>query len=248
MTMNQNVFQTVRCGLAMMVVAGVALAGGWQAQPEKKEQPSEKPKDAQPAEKPKDAKPAAPGKSEKPAEPSKSEKPAAKAGDTYVLGYKMKSIDGKDVDLATYKGKVLMIVNVASDCGLTKQYADLQKLYDQKKDKGFVILGFPANNFGGQEPGSNDEIAKFCKEKFSVTFPMFSKISVKGEDVHPLFKQLASKGGGEPAWNFTKYLVDRDGNVVQRFAHGVKPDDAALVKKIDELLATGEKAAAPKNN
>lgn len=209
---------------------------------------SAQPEPAKPAEtKPAETKPAEPKadpKSEKPAEPAKAANP------NYVLGYKVKDIEGKDVDLASFKGKVVMIVNVASKCGLTPQYEALQKLFKEKEAKGFVILGFPANNFMSQEPGSNEEIATFCKSKYSVTFPMFAKISVKGDDVHPLYKQLnglKAPAGGEPSWNFTKFLIDRNGNAVMRFDPKVRPDDEALVKKIDELLAQG-KPEAPKSN
>ncbi|MDX2147663.1 MAG: glutathione peroxidase [Planctomycetota bacterium] len=158
----------------------------------------------------------------------------------YMLDFTMKQIDGKDLQLSAFKGRVLMLVNVASACGLTKQYAGLQKLYADKKDEGFVILGFPANEFGGQEPGTNAEIAAFCSSKFNVTFPMFEKIVVKGDDVHPLYARLIQQPapiGGEPKWNFTKFLVDRSGNVVARFEPRVTPDDPALIKKIEELLA-----------
>ncbi len=167
------------------------------------------------------------------AEPKKEE--AAKP-DPYVLGFTMKDIDGKDQDLAQYKGKVILIVNVASECGYTGQYKGLQALYEAKKDKGLVLLGFPANNFKGQEPGKDSEIKAFCTSKFGVTFPMFSKISVKGDDAHPLFKKLMAVVG-EPGWNFNKYLVDKNGNVVQRYESRVTPEDSALVNKIDELLA-----------
>lgn len=158
----------------------------------------------------------------------------------YVLGYTMNRIDGTSESLEAYKGQVVLMVNVASQCGYTKQYTGLEKLYREKMGAGFVILGFPANNFGGQEPGTNEEIAKFCSSKYSVTFPMFEKISVTGADAHPLYKQLAGAtggAGGEPQWNFTKYLVGRDGKVVAKFDSKVKPDDAALTAKIDELLA-----------
>ncbi len=157
----------------------------------------------------------------------------------YVLGYTMNRIDGGSEDLATYKGKVVLIVNVASQCGYTKQYAGLEKLYESKKADGLVILGFPANEFGKQEPGSNAEIKEFCSAKFNVTFPMFEKIVVKGEGVEPLYKQLAAQPapiGGEPKWNFTKFLIDKSGNVVARYEPAVKPDDQAMLKKIDELL------------
>ncbi len=167
------------------------------------------------------------------AQPSTSE-------DASVLGFKMKLIDGKEQDLSAYKGKVVVIVNVASKCGYTGQYKHLEELYKANKDKGLVILGFPANNFNGQEPGSNEEVAKFCKDKFDVTFPMFEKISVKGPDQHPLYKKLAGQPapiGGDPKWNFTKFVVDRSGKVVARFdakkRDGLEPD---LVAKVNELL------------
>ncbi len=180
------------------------------------------------------ATPAAPGAS-KPTDAN-----AKPAVDAYVLGFTMKDIDGKDVDLAQFKGQVLLIVNVASKCGYTPQYTALEKLYKDKQGKGFAVLGFPANNFGEQEPGSDGEIKAFCTSKYNVTFPMFSKISVKGDDQHPLYKKLAAQPkpiGGDPDWNFNKFVVDRNGNVVARFDKKVKPDDPALVRKIDELLA-----------
>jgi glutathione peroxidase len=169
-------------------------------------------------------------------------KQPATSEDAQVLNFKMKLIDGKEQDLSAYKGKVVIIVNVASKCGYTPQYEYLQKLYTEKKDQGLVILGFPANNFGAQEPGTNEEVAKFCKDKFSVTFPMFEKISVKGADQHPLYKKLAAQPapiGGDPKWNFTKFVVDRSGKVVARYdakkQDGMKlePD---LLAKVDELL------------
>lgn len=160
--------------------------------------------------------------------------------DAQVLGFKMKDIDGKEQDLAQYKGKVVLMVNVASKCGYTKQYAGLESLYESRKDKGLVVLGFPANNFGGQEPGTEKEIKEFCTGTYKVTFPMFSKISVKGDDQCALYKKLASQPapvGGEPKWNFTKFLIDRSGNVVARFDSKVDPQSEELTKKIDELLA-----------
>lgn len=166
--------------------------------------------------------------------------PAVEAASPAVLSHTVKRIDGTDENLDVYKGKVVLIVNTASKCGLTPQYEGLQKLYDQKKDAGLVILGFPANDFRQQEPGSNGEIAEFCSSKYRITFPMFEKISVTGKDQHPLYKQLASQPspiGGDPKWNFTKFVVDRTGNVVARFEPQTKPDDAALLKKIDDLLA-----------
>lgn len=172
--------------------------------------------------------------------PEAKQPPTRAVADPAVLEFKVKDIEGKEVDLGTFKGKVVLIVNVASKCGYTRQYAGLQKLYEQKKDQGLVILGFPANDFGSQEPGTDMEIKEFCTANYKVTFPMFSKISVKGESAHPLYKKLSAQPapvGGDPKWNFTKFLVDRKGNVVARFDSNVKPDSAEFVKKIDELLA-----------
>lgn len=165
------------------------------------------------------------------------EKPAASP---FVLAYTLKDIDDKDTDLAQYKGKVVLMVNVASKCGYTPQYKGLEKLYLDKKDAGLVILGFPANEFGGQEPGDESVIKKTCHDTYHVTFPMFSKIAVKGNAQHPLYKQLAAQPapvGGDPKWNFTKFLIDRSGNVVARFDSAVTPDDKNLRTKIEELLA-----------
>ncbi len=203
--------------------------------------------------------PAAPAKSDQPKkdEPRKDDKPAAKptdaATDANVLAFTMKRIDGTSEDLSIYKGKVVLIVNVASQCGFTKQYAGLEKLYESKKADGLVILGFPANEFNKQEPGTNEEIKEFCSAKFNVTFPMFEKIIVKGDGTAPLFAKLAAQPapiGGEPKWNFTKFLVDRTGNVVARYESKITPEDKALNAKIDELLkATTKsepKAATPR--
>ena len=157
----------------------------------------------------------------------------------FVLEYTMHRIDGEAESLASYTGKVVMLVNVASKCGYTHQYEQLEALYRDKKDAGFVILGFPANNFKGQEPGSNEEIAAFCTEAYGVTFPMFEKISVLGDDQHPLYHQLAAQGeplGGDPQWNFTKFLVDRSGRVVGRFGTKVSPDDREVITAVDRLL------------
>ena len=155
------------------------------------------------------------------------------------LAGEMKSIDGKPVDLAAYKGKVVLVVNVASQCGYTRQYAGLQKLYDAYKDKGFVILGFPANDFGAQEPGTDAQIAEFCSTKFGVTFPMFSKITVKGSGKAPLYEALTTSAepAGEVSWNFEKFLIGKDGSVVGRFKSGVAPDAAELTKAIEAALA-----------
>ena len=159
-----------------------------------------------------------------------------------LLDFKMRDIDGKDVKLKKYKGDVLLVVNVASKCGYTPQYEALQATYAKYKDKGFEILGFPANNFGGQEPGTAEEIKEFCSSKYKVTFPLFAKISVKGEDQDPLYKFLTStdtnpKLGGDIKWNFTKFLVDRKGNVVERFEPKVKPDSPEVTAAIEKYLA-----------
>lgn len=181
---------------------------------------------------------------------NKKEQPKAAADDpAYVLGFKMKRIDGKEEDLSIYKGKVVIMVNVASKCGFTGQYKALEQLYKDHKDEGLVILGFPANNFREQEPGSNSEIAEFCKSTYDVSFPMFEKISVKGDDQHPLYKKLTGQPapiGGDPKWNFTKFIVGKDGKVVARFdAKGDgKTRDAlepGLVKKVEELLGVSKK-------
>ena len=138
-----------------------------------------------------------------------------------IYDFKMSSIEGTEIDFATYKGKNLLIVNVASKCGYTPQYEDLQELHEKYGDK-ITILGFPANNFGGQEPGTNLQIADFCKANYGVTFQMFEKISVKGSDQHPLYKFLKEKSGKEPSWNFCKYLVKADGTV-KFYPSGVNP-------------------------
>ena len=151
----------------------------------------------------------------------------------------VKTNDGTDVDLASYKGKVVLIVNVASRCGATPQYAGLQKLYDSYKDRGLVVLGFPANDYGAQEPGSDAQIAEFCTSKYKVTFPMFSKITVKGPTKAPLYKTLteAADPQGEVGWNFVKFLVGKDGEVVGRFKTPVQPDDPKFVAAIEAALA-----------
>ena len=156
-----------------------------------------------------------------------------------MLDFTMKRLDGSEQSLADYGGKVLMLINVASRCGYTPQYAGLQELYQKLNPKGFEILGFPANNFGAQEPGTDQQIAEFCNSRYGVTFPMFSKISVKGADKHPLYSEITgmpSPIGGDVTWNFEKFLVDRNLNVVARFSPDVEPDDPKLVGKIEELL------------
>lgn len=144
-----------------------------------------------------------------------------------IYDFKMNSLDGKEIDFAQYKGKTLLIVNTASACGYTPQYADLQKLHEQYGDK-VVVLGFPANNFGSQEPGSNQEIGEFCQKNYGVTFQMFEKISVKGDDQHALYKFLKAKTGQEPTWNFSKFLVKPDGTITF-FPSKVKPLDKQIV-------------------
>ncbi|HHN77690.1 MAG TPA: glutathione peroxidase [Phycisphaerales bacterium] len=162
--------------------------------------------------------------------------------DAHVLKYEMKRLDGTPEKLEKYRGKVVMIVNTASKCGLTPQYKALEAMYREYKDRGFVILGFPANNFAGQEPGTNKEIAEFCTGKYDVTFPMFEKISVKGDDTHPLYKQLAALPaplGGEPKWNFTKFVLNREGEVVARFEPRTRPESKKVRAKIEALLEEG---------
>ncbi len=153
----------------------------------------------------------------------------------------MKNIDGKDVDLSKYKGEVVLIVNVASKCGLTPQYKQLEAVYSKYKDKGFAVLGFPANQFGAQEPGTDSEIKQFCTSKYSVDFPMFSKIVVKGDGIHPLYQLLTAQETdpqekGDINWNFEKFLVDRDGKVVKRFNPRVKPDAPEVIEAIETEL------------
>ncbi|RIK82631.1 MAG: glutathione peroxidase [Planctomycetota bacterium] len=158
------------------------------------------------------------------------------------LAYKMQSLDGKEVDLAKYKGKVVMIVNVASECGLTPQYEQLQALHKKYADKDLAILGFPANEFGKQEPGTNAEISEFCKENYGVEFDMFAKVVVKGEGQCDLYKFLTSrdtnaKFAGDITWNFEKFLVGRDGQVKARFSPRTKPDADEVVKALEAELA-----------
>lgn len=157
-----------------------------------------------------------------------------------VYDYSLTSIDGEELPLSKYSGKVLLIVNTASECGFTPQYEDLQAVYEEYKDKGLVVLGFPANNFGGQEPGTDEEIKQFCKVNYDVTFPMFSKISVKGEDQHPLFSYLTSAPNpdftGEIKWNFEKFLIDSEGKVVRRFRSDTEPKNNKILKAIESSL------------
>jgi glutathione peroxidase len=177
----------------------------------------------------------------------------------------LSTIAGDDTSLADHAGSVLLVVNVASRCGLTPQYEKLQELYEQREADGFAVLGFPANNFGAQEPGTNEEIAEFCATNYSVGFPMFSKISVVGDDQHPLYRELTTaipraegdsdgfrerlRGHGitpsedpDIVWNFEKFLIARDGTVVRRFAPSMTPDDPVILAAIDDELARGATA------
>ncbi|HLM45311.1 MAG TPA: glutathione peroxidase [Myxococcaceae bacterium] len=148
---------------------------------------------------------------------------------------KSNRLTGKQESLSEYKGKVLLVVNTASECGYTPQYAGLEKLHQEYKDKGVVVLGFPSNDFGGQEPGTSEQIARFCERKFKVTFPMFEKVKTKGEGRSPVYEFLARKHG-EPQWNFHKYVVGKDGQVKAAFPSSVKPDSAELKKALDGAL------------
>jgi glutathione peroxidase len=158
-----------------------------------------------------------------------------------VYEFTLPSIDGNPMPLSSFKGKVILIVNVASKCGFTPQYSAIEALYKQYKNKGFTVLGFPANNFGAQEPGTNEEIKTFCSTKYNVTFPLYAKISVKGEDQTPLYQYLTRNPNaavaGDIKWNFTKFLVDRKGQVVQRFEPAVKPNSAEMAAAIEKLLS-----------
>jgi glutathione peroxidase len=167
---------------------------------------------------------------------------AAPPVDKSVYDFTLKSIDGQPTALKSYHGKVMLLVNVASKCGYTPQYTALEALYEKYKDKGLVIVGIPANNFMGQEPGTNEEIKTFCSKKYNVTFPMMSKVSVKGDDQTPLYQFLTSKQadpklGGDIQWNFTKFLFDRSGNPVARFEPAVKPDAPEVTAAIEAALA-----------
>jgi glutathione peroxidase len=159
-----------------------------------------------------------------------------------VYNFTLKSIDGQPISLESYHGKVLLLVNVASKCGFTPQYAGLEALYEKYKDRGLVIVGIPANNFAGQEPGTNEEIKTFCSRKYNVSFPMMSKVSVLGDDKTPLYVFLTDKNanpkiGGDIKWNFTKFLFDRKGQPVARFEPATKPDSPEVISAIESALA-----------
>src|ERR1700736_133576 len=165
------------------------------------------------------------------------------AAEKTVYDFTLNSIDGQPAPLAAYKGKVVLLVNVASKCGYTPQYSALQSSYEKYKDRGFVIVGIPANNFGAQEPGSNQEIKTFCSSKYHVTFPMMAKVSVKGDDITPLYQFLTDKSsnpqsGGEIKWNFTKFLIGPDGRVITRFEPEITPDSPQVTSAIEEALAS----------
>lgn len=175
-------------------------------------------------------------------EAPKSETPKSEKEKANVLNFTMKSLAGQDVNLEKYQGKVVLMVNVASKCGYTKQYAGLQKLHEKYAPQGLAILGFPANEFGAQEPGSDEDIATFCKKNYGVSFDMFSKIKVKGDGKAPLYALLTSGAGddklaGEIKWNFEKFLIGRDGKVVARYRSNVAPESEEFVKAIEAELA-----------
>jgi len=179
--------------------------------------------------------PQPPAKGE-PAKPAPEPKGATTPMSLYTL--KTRTLDGKDVDLSQYKGKVTLVVNVASKCGLTPQYEGLEALHSKLKEKGFAVLGFPSNDFGGQEPGTPEQIRAFCTDKYKVDFPMFAKVQTKaGEGQSPVYDLLGKAAGKLPEWNFGKYLVGKDGTVLQFFDSKVKPDSEELRAAIDKALA-----------
>jgi len=162
------------------------------------------------------------------------------AADAPLYAIPLKDIDGKPTSLKTYAGKALLVVNVASECGYTRQYKGLEAIWRKYKDQGLVVLGFPSNDFGGQEPGSNDEIKQFCASKFDVTFPLFDKLTVKGAGQHPLYTALSGKDApfpGNVKWNFGKFLIGRDGRIVARYDSKTEPDSAELTQAVEAALA-----------
>jgi len=154
-----------------------------------------------------------------------------------ILDHKFANLMDEAISLCQFRGKVVLIVNTASECGYTPQYDGLEKLYRRYRDKGFVVLGFPANDFGGQEPGSNQQIAQFCQVNYGITFPVFTKTAVVGASANPLYRQLASRTGQAPKWNFHKYLVDKSGQQIAAFDSAVAPEDRRLITQIEKLLA-----------
>ena len=163
--------------------------------------------------------------------------PAAEPPCPPILDHKFANLMDEPISLCQFRGKVVLIVNSASECGYTPQYDGLEKLYRRYRDQGFVVLGFPANDFGGQEPGSNKQIAQFCQVNYGITFPMFAKTTVVGAKANPLFRQLATRTGQPPKWNFHKYLVDKTGQQITAFASAVEPEDRRLIAQIEKLLA-----------
>jgi glutathione peroxidase len=156
-----------------------------------------------------------------------------------IFNHKISTLEGEETTLAEHKGKVILVVNVASKCGFTKQYQGLEELYQKYKEDGLVILGFPCNQFGGQEPGSAAEIRQFCSTKYNVTFPMYSKIEVNGDGRHPIFQELIGKGSpvaGNIKWNFTKILLGKDGKPIERFGSLTSPTSKKVTKEIEEAL------------
>ena len=162
----------------------------------------------------------------------------AVSADNPTLDIQLKDIDGKKTSLNALKGKVMLVVNVASKCGLTPQYKQLQAIHDKFSKKGFTVLGFPCNQFGKQEPGTALEIKKFCSDNYSVTFPLHAKIEVNGADAHPLYKKLKKESGGSDKirWNFEKFLLDGNGKVIKRFSPSVKPDSNEVIAAIESAL------------
>ncbi len=155
-----------------------------------------------------------------------------------VLDHKFANLMDEPISLCRFRGKVVLIVNTASECGYTPQYDGLENLYRRYRDRGFVVLGFPANDFGGQEPGSNNQIAQFCQLNYGITFPVFAKTAVVGANANPLFRQLAARTGQPPKWNFHKYLVDKSGQQITAFESAVEPGDRRLTAQIEKLLAS----------
>ena len=162
---------------------------------------------------------------------------AAESSCPAIIDHKFSNLMDEPVSLCQFSDKVLLIVNTASECGYTPQYDGLEKLYRRYREKGFAVLGFPANDFGGQEPGSNQEIAQFCRVNYGITFPVFAKTAVVGKNANPLFRELAAKTGQPPRWNFHKYLLDRTGQPVAAFESAVEPEDRRITSEIEKLLA-----------
>ncbi len=179
----------------------------------------------------------------RPEENVQSDPPSDASEPEGAFAFSARSIEGEPVELSRYQGKVLLIVNVASRCGNTPQYADLETLYEEKKDRGLVVLGFPANDFGSQEPGTNAQIRRFCTSKYGVSFPMFAKISVKGQEQHPLYAWLTDEQrhpetGGSIRWNFDKFLIGRDGKVIARFSPRTNPSSDEVVAAVDAAIGS----------